>query len=350
MENAERKTMNNKNFNSAFSIINSQFNMGVWEVSFSSKAKNELCRLVKDKDCCCMAELSGIICFAGIIKNSSTENYLKINTENASVARRIFNLIKWSFGVHTTVRIKRNKSSKHMNSYSLFIMDSGNLNRILKGLKLLNTDQGYKNLLSFRIAPNITASECCTKAFIRGAFLGGGSITDPEKTYHLEFVTHHYLLSKDLCNLLNQFNLQAKTILRKSNYVIYFKGSENIVDILNIIGAHKSLMELENIRIIKEMRNNVNRVVNCETANLEKTVKASLKQIYSIEFIQNTLGLNKLPKSLQEIAKLRLEFKEASLKELGEMLHPPIGKSGVNHRLRKLQAIAENLQNKKNDV
>ncbi|MBZ4646614.1 MAG: cell division protein WhiA [Petroclostridium sp.] len=314
-------------------------------MSFSSRTKNELCRLEKDGNCCCIAELAGIICFAGIIKNGTDENYLKISTENASVARRVFNLTKWTFGVHTIINIKKNRSPKHMNSYSLYVKDKENLSRILKELRLISSGGDYENLICFRINNHMVDRECCKKAFIRGAFLGGGSITDPESTYHLELVTHHYLLSKDVCDLLGQFDLQAKTILRKSNYVIYFKGSENIVDFLNIIGAHKSLMELENIRIMKEMRNNVNRMVNCETANLEKTVNASLKQIQNIEFIQNTLGLEKLPAVLQEIARLRLEYKEASLKELGEMLHPPIGKSGVNHRLRKLQNIAENLQN-----
>ncbi|WHH60472.1 DNA-binding protein WhiA [Petroclostridium sp. X23] len=316
-------------------------------MSFSSKTKNELCRLPRQEDCCVRAELAGIICFSGIIRNPTGESYLRINTENASVARRIFNLVKWNFGVQTTIDIKGSKTGKHINNYYLYVHNQESLNNILSGLRLIKNDDVFKNLLAFRISEGLVQQDCCKKAFIRGAFLGGGSITDPEKTYHLEFVTNHYLLSKDVCKLLEYFSLNAKTILRKSNYVIYFKGSENIVDVLNIVGAHKSLMELENIRIIKEMRNNVNRMVNCETANMEKTINASLKQIESIELIKNTMGLDRLPQNMQEIAQLRLEYKEASLKELGEMLHPSIGKSGVNHRLRKLQRIADHLQSSK---
>jgi len=322
----------------------------VVEVSFSSKTKNELSTLPIEKQCDCIAELAGIICFAGVIGHDKEGCYLKINTENASVARRIFNLVKTAFHVHMEVKIKRHKMSKYTNSYSLYVRDEESLNLILCEVGLISGNMNYRDLVSYRINSGIIHSECCRKAFIRGAFLGSGSITDPEKTYHLEIVTHYYRLSKDLCALFEHFNLRAKSVIRKSNYVVYFKGSENIVDILNIMGAHKSLLELENIRIMKEMRNNVNRVVNCETANLEKTVDAAMKQISSIQLIEQHMGLNKLPKNLREIAELRMQYKEASLKELGERLNPPIGKSGVNHRLRKIIQIADNIQQGKNDL
>ncbi|NLY44189.1 MAG: DNA-binding protein WhiA [Clostridiaceae bacterium] len=314
-------------------------------MSFSSRTKNELCRLPRGSDCCCTAELMGIICFAGEVKQNKEEMILRVSTENASVARRFFSLVKWVFGVQAIVNIRKKKTPKHANSYNLYLKDRDTVEKVLLELGLVNSDTYAGNSVVFRINQEITAFNCCKRAFLRGAFLGGGSITDPEKSYHLELVTHHYLLNKDLYNILQEFGFDAKTVLRKSNYVTYFKGSENIVDFLNIIGAHKSLMALENIRIVKEMRNNVNRMVNCETANLEKTVSASVKQIDSIQFIDKTIGLGKLPKALQEIAQLRMEHREASLKELGEMLNPPIGKSGVNHRLRKLCNIAENIKN-----
>ncbi|MGE4283622.1 MAG: DNA-binding protein WhiA [Clostridia bacterium] len=316
-------------------------------MSFSSKMKSELCRLPNEKECCNKAELAGVICFSGALKGTISDPSFKINTENASVARRVFRLIKWNFGVLTTLNIKGYKTGRNTNSYNLYIRGQENLNNMFKGLGLIKDDEAFKNLLNYRISDELTIQDCCKRAFIRGAFLAGGSVIDPDKTYHLEIVTNHYLLSKDFCRLLECFGLSAKIVLRKSNYVIYFKGSENIVDFLNIIGAHKSLMELENIRIIKEMRNNVNRVINCETANMEKTINASLKQIQGIELIKNTLGLDGLPDNLKEIARIRLEAKEATLKELGEMLHPPVGKSGVNHRLRKLQKIADSLENRK---
>ncbi len=315
-------------------------------LSFSSKSKNELSRVKVKNRCCYYAELAGILLFSGVFKYSGENVLLKVNTENASVARRVFNLIKWCFDMHIQVSIRRNKSSKHMHSYALYIHEREKLECIFKGLKLIAKDSNFKSIINFRIHKDLIKYDCCQKAFIRGAYLGGGSIADPEKAYHFEFITRFYLLSKDFCELLSVFDLQPRVIMRKSNYVIYFKGSEYIVDLLNIIGAHKSLLQLENIRIMKEMRNNVNRVVNCETANLEKTVSASINQIQNIEYIEKNMGLDKLPERLQEMAILRLKYKEASLKELGDMLSTPVGKSGVNHRLRKLQQIAAELKNK----
>ncbi len=149
-----------------------------------------------------------------------------------------------------------------------------------------------------------------------------------------------------MCNLINEFGLNAKTIERKNNFVVYLKEGDQIVNLLNIIGAHSALLDLENIRIYKDMRNNINRIVNCETANLSKTINAAVRQIENIRYLESNYGLAKLSPSLREIAELRLKNPDASLRELGEMLEPPIGKSGVNHRLRKLDKIAEDLKNK----
>lgn len=183
------------------------------------------------------------------------------------------------------------------------------------------------------------------KAFIRNAFLASGSICDPQKAYHLEIVCHDRALADELCKVLKKFELMAKTVKRGNKEIVYFKEGENIADFLNIIGAHNSLLALENVRIYKDMLNNINRVVNCETANLEKTLNASVRQIENIKFIEKTIGLKKLPQKLREIAEIRLEYVDANLKELGEMLTPPLGKSGVNHRLKKLDKIAEDLKN-----
>jgi DNA-binding protein WhiA len=166
-------------------------------------------------------------------------------------------------------------------------------------------------------------------------------VSDPEKTYHLEIAVRHEDYARLVDSVINSYGLRSKVIQRKGNFVAYLKEGENIVDFLNIIGAHSALLKLENIRILKQMRNSVNRLVNCETANLDKTVNASVRQLSNIKFIQESIGLEKLPKSLQEIARLRMEHTEASLTELGAMLDPPLGKSGVNHRLRKLEKIAE---------
>ena len=200
--------------------------------------------------------------------------------------------------------------------------------------------------LSYGIEEQMVSSDENARAYIRGALLGGGSISNPEKAYHLEFVTHSEEYAKDLSKLVNRFGLNSKIIQRKNSYIVYIKEGEQIVDILNIVGAHTCLLELENIRIMKEMRNNVNRLVNCETANLSKTVNAAVRQVESIRLIQKEIGLQRLPKNLRDIAELRLNYPDESLKELGEMLDPPVGKSGVNHRLRKIEKIAEELRGK----
>ncbi|HEY4544175.1 MAG TPA: DNA-binding protein WhiA, partial [Tissierellaceae bacterium] len=168
--------------------------------------------------------------------------------------------------------------------------------------------------------------------------------SNPEKSYHLEFTTNNKEHSDNLCEIINSFNLSAKVVQRKENYVVYLKEGSQIVDLLNIIGAHQALLNFENVRVLKDMRNNVNRLVNCETANLSKTIDASMKQVENIKLIQDTKGLHTLPPKLREIAYLRLEYRDATLKEIGEMLDPPVSKSGVNHRFRNIEKIANNIK------
>ena len=183
--------------------------------------------------------------------------------------------------------------------------------------------------------------QCCKRAFLRGAYLCIGSMSDPGKSYHLEFDCIREERARLLQGLIAEFDIPAKIALRKKYYVVYMKEGSAICDMLNIMGAHVSLMGFENQRIVKEVRNSVNRKVNCETANITKTVNAAAAQVRDIMLIQETYGLGELPENLREIAQLRLEYQEATLQELGDLLTPPVGKSGVNHRLRKLSEIAE---------
>ena len=192
--------------------------------------------------------------------------------------------------------------------------------------------------------PALLKKTCCKRAFLRGAFLCVGSMSAPEKGYHLEFVCSSEEKAAQLQEVIHGFGIEAKIVLRKKYYVVYLKESEAIVDLLNVMEAHVALMNLENLRILKEMRNSINRRVNCETANINKTVSAAMKQISDIEYIRDTVGFESLPAGLAEIARVRLEKPEATLKELGEDLEPPVGKSGVNHRLRKLCEMAERLR------
>lgn len=310
-------------------------------MSFASEIKRELMKISDMPDCCASAELCAIICFAGNIVYSGGGMALRIVSENAVTARRCFSLLKRVFSVTSGIDTLKSKTGRGGFSYSLLVSDPDSVWAILSGLYLV--DDSYNNHVSFRINERIISSSCCKKAFVRGAFLGAGSTSNPKKAYHMEFVTHRLPLSRDFSKLLAGFGLSPKTIKRKSSYVIYFKNSEEISDILSIIGAHAALMRFVNIRIMKEKRNDVNRHVNCETANMDKTVDASLLQIKAIEAIQNGPGLDSLPSALFEVARLRLGNGEASLRDIGLMLNPPLSKSGVNHRFRKILEIADKL-------
>jgi DNA-binding protein WhiA len=268
---------------------------------------------------------------------------VKLSTENASIARMLFTLIKDIFDVSTRVAVRRNKQLKKNNNYSLYIdaQTYGEMVLLATGI-LSKTDEGTK--INYKLPHKLVKKPCCKKAYLRGVFLGGGSISDPEKTYHLELVTNNNEYAESIKKLINSYGLNAKVVNRKGNYVVYLKEGEQIVDFLNIIGAHKALLSLENVRIYKEVRNNVNRIVNCETANLSKIVNASMRQIHNIELVKHRIGFDNIPEGLAEIAELRLKYPDASLKELGELMDPTIGKSGINHRLRKLDEIAERIK------
>lgn len=315
-------------------------------MSFSQTAKNEICRIPDEENCCRMAELSALIKTSGTINLNGQHNIgFRITTESPAIARRIYSLIKSSFNVQPEVMVKKNNQLKKNNIFLVNVShDKGAMN-ILRACGIMNSAERGISII-YGIKKSLVSNECCRRAYVRGAFLGGGSVTNPEKTYHLEFVTHIEEHAEDLSALINTYGLNSKVINRKNSYVVYLKEGEQIVDLLNIIGAHSSLLDLENVRIYKEMRNNVNRLVNCETANLNKTVNAAVRQVECIKFIKRTTGLKKLPPNLRQIAEARLNNPDASLKELGEMFDPPIGKSGVNHRLRKLEQFAEELREK----
>ncbi len=313
------------------------------EVSFSFKVKSELSRHQEDPRHCMLAEMAGIMNMCGQITVIQQKVCVKVQTENAAVARKYFTLVKKTFNIDSEVLIRRNTQLKKNRVYILLVRGAHQVEKLLTATGLIYTHE-HKIYVANRIYPLIVQSTCCKRAYIRGAFLGGGSLSDPEKTYHLEFVNPAYDHSVELQQLINTFGMDAKIVERKKHFVVYLKEGEQIVDLLNIMGAHMALMDLENIRILKDMRNNVNRIVNCETANLNKTVSASVKQMEDIRYIHDTVGIQYLPDVLRETTQMRIQFPEVSLKELGSMLNPPVGKSGVNHRLRKISMIVENLR------
>ncbi|MBC8061558.1 MAG: DNA-binding protein WhiA [Clostridiaceae bacterium] len=313
-------------------------------MSFSAKVKSEVCRigdLTKEE---AVATLAAIMKVSGTLGVTNRKINFRVVTENAAIARLVFKLLKEYFGIHTRIMVKKSNSLKKNNAYVIIITEDLKVKELLIELSIFKDDEDVISL-NYSIPDSIFNNENHKRAYIRGAFLGGGSISNPEKTYHLEFVTHNDEYALKLSSLINSYGLTSKVIQRKNSYVVYLKEGEQIVDLLNIIGAHTNLLYLENVRIMKEMRNNVNRLVNCETANLGKTVNASVRQIESIRLIESEIGLQRLPKNLREIAELRLKYPEESLKELGEILEPPVGKSGVNHRLRRIEKIAEELKN-----
>jgi len=309
-------------------------------MSFSLVTKNELARVVGPLPCCKTAELAALVKMDGSLQISGRKISLNIINHNAAVARKVFKLSKELFGLQTEVLVKKKVRLRKNNVYVVRIPPQENLQRMLLQLGMLKVNGTLRENMLYELV----RKECCRRSYLRGVFLGGGSVNSPGGTYHMEIITSNSKHAEDICGLLQKFGLPARISARKNWYVVYLKESEQIVECLNIMGAHTALLEFENTRIYKEMRNQVNRLVNCETANLNKTVNASLRQVENIRYIAMTVGINKLPRSLREVAELRISYPDASLKELGEMMNPKLGKSGVNHRLRKLDEIAEKLR------
>lgn len=342
-------------------------------MSFSSEVKEELSLQTDSARHCQIAELTAIITMCGRVSISTRDRvYVKILTENLYVARKYSALLWKIFHIQGEVCVKqrllpgknrpRAKAADEPEAPVPAGKDEmGESGRILShmyGMAVQKHEDAMRILQAARlVTPRMEAAEticladslivqksCCRRAFIRGAFLVSGSISDPAKFYHFEIACAAQAKAAQLKELLRGFELDAKIVRRKAQYVVYIKEGAQIVDVLNVMGAYRALMNLENIRIVREMRNTVNRKVNCETANIHKTVSAAVRQIEDIEYLRKQAGLETLPPMLAEIAALRLEQPEATLKELGQMLTPPVGKSGVNHRLRKLSELAEKLR------
>lgn len=287
-------------------------------MSFSGEVKEELARNISPARHCQIAELAAILSFCGQYGRDADGNYtLGFQTENAAVVRKGFTLLKKTYNIDTDVPLTEERMQG-------LLQKTGNPEEPVSALLVKNA--------------------CCQRAFLRGAFLSIGSMSDPAKGYHLEFDCSDAAKAKQLQQLIAGFDIESRIILRKKYHVVYLKEGSGIVDLLNVCGAPVSLMNLENLRILKEMRNSVNRRVNCETANIAKTVNAAARQVEDIEYLKLHYGFQNLSDSLREMAEIRLENPDAPLKELGELFQPPIGKSGVNHRLRKLSELAEKIR------
>lgn len=304
--------------------------------SYSTDVKNELARLTGDHQCCHVAELASLMRMGGTMLIGGNKNLgISFTTENAAIARKVLTFIKSGFQLKTEVMVTRARRLKKNNSYLIRVVPSPLVTNLLTVLGIIRDD----NLNAGRDS-GILRKVCCRRSYLRGAFLGGGSVNRPEGEYHLELVTGNYDFAKMLVSLMKNFSLPVRQTDRKNDYVVYLKDGDAITSFLRIIGAGNALMAFENVRVVKDVRNQVNRLVNCETANLQKTVNAAFRQVERIKWIDRLLGLEKLPPNLQEVAKLRLAYPEATLQELVDALGGRVGKSGINHRLRKLERLA----------
>lgn len=317
-------------------------------MSFSGMVKEELSKQQSAARHCRVAELAAILNTCGRLDElENNKKTLRIQTENVAVARKCFTLLRKTFNIETVIFIRENHSMKRGKVYSVEVSQEDQIREVLQATKI-HTD-GLDGEL--RISNTLVIQKnCCKRAFIRGAFLASGSISDPEKGYHFEIVCADQEKAQRLQEIIGSFQIDAKIVQRKKSYVVYIKEGSQIVDLLAIMEANVALMNLENIRILKEVRNSVNRKFNCEMANINKTVSAAIKQKEDIELIARTVGFESLNEGLAQVAELRLQYPEASLKELGMMLDPQVGKSGVNHRLKKLSVLADKLRENEEEL
>ena len=312
-------------------------------MSFSGSVKEELLGCIDNARHCRIAEVAAVLAFDGeIVRLPSGEIDLRVSSENESLVRKYFTLLEKTFTMRNSVSID-DRITKKNNRFVVELEEPESTVKILQAVKLFGNDR-TPQVSDALVNQMVVQRNCCRRAFIRGAFLCAGSISDPEKFYHFEIVCGSKAKAVQLMELIQSFEVDAKIVQRKKYYVVYVKEGAQIVELLGIMGAGVSLMNLENVRILKDMRNTVNRKVNCETANINKTVNAAVKQVEDILYIRDTAGLDSLPENLEETALLRLEYPQASLKELGALLSTPVGKSGINHRLRKICSIANELR------
>lgn len=313
-------------------------------MTFSANMKTELARSSPDKKCCQLAEIAGFVRMAGTVKLSGNgRTDLLLATENGEIARLYMQRLENYFEIRPALAATPNPLQKQGTAYELLISSADNAEQILRETGILRVREGC-NYFPNDISSDLIRAKCCKRAYLRGAFVGAGTISNPKKGYHLELICNSEALAGDFRRLINSLGFKAKIGRRKSNYFVYLKEGEQISDFMALLGAHTHVMAFENVRIVREMRNKTNRIINCESANLDKVVDSAARQMEQIRQIERHTGIDNLPDKLREIAYLRLDHPEATLAELGELADPPLAKSGVHHRLRKLGELAARLE------
>ena len=313
-------------------------------MSLATEVKNELARIEPGKKCCQLSEIAGFLRVAGSIGLAGRGKFkIVITTENPAIVRHYKKLIQEYFGIETTLDIGESDFSGKTKTYNINIDSENRSEQILRETGILLVREG-NNYISDGIYEGIVKNKCCKKAYIRGVFMGAGTMSNPEKAYHLEFVCRTEAFASDLRKLINSFrDLEAKQYKRGKHYIVYMKKADYIADTLGIMGADSHSLKVETTWVGKAMRNKVNRMANCDNANVDKMVEASMKQAAAIDKIKNTKGLEWLPEKLREAARLRMENPDISLAALGELCDPPLKKSGINGRLKKIEELADKL-------
>ena len=308
-------------------------------MSFASETKKELTQVETDNSSL-KAEVSALIRMNGTLSFANRQLSVDVQTENAAIARRLYTNIKRLYNLNVELLVRKKMRLKKNNVYICRVREGAR--ELLADLQIVSESFEFNHTISKTLIPHNSQK----RAYLRGAFLAGGSVNNPEtSSYHLEVYSLYKEHGEALADLMNHYDLNAKTIERKKGYVTYLKEAEKISDFLSLVGAHQAMLKFEDVRIVRDMRNSVNRIVNCETANLNKTIGAALRQVDNIRYIDNAIGLDQLPEKLREIARLRVEYQDVTLKELGEMVSTgAVSKSGVNHRLRKIDEIADALR------
>lgn len=308
--------------------------------SFASIVKKELTQLEVHPEHA-KAELSALIRMNGSLTLMAHRFVLNIQTENPAIARRIYSLIRQVY--HHEANLVVHRKMKLKKNYQYIVRLTEGVNDILSDLAILDPTT---MAISTTVPASVLKEPQRMRSYLRGAFLASGSVNNPETSrYHLEIYSLYADHNPGILKMMNHFHLNARTVERRSGYIVYLKEAEKIADFLQVIGATNAMLKFEDIRIVRDMRNSVNRLVNCETANMNKTIDAAQKQIENINYLKDHVGLDNLPTKLREIAVLRLAHPDVSLQELGAMVPGgTISKSGVNHRLRKLNQIAEGYQ------
>jgi cell division protein WhiA len=307
-------------------------------VSFTAEVKDELSRIEPKRPCCLKAELAALVRIEGTLHISGPGRYrLEIATETAPVARAVIKLLHGVYSLKTELTVRRSVLHK-TNNYLITVPTQPRLPAALSELGILG-DDGF----SLGIDPGLVKRDCCAISYLRGAFLGGGFVADPHGDFHFELTAETEQLAEDLVGLMARFDIEARLAKRRGTFAVYLKGAEPIVTFLALVGAHRALLRTEDVRIVKSLRNDVNRLVNAEIANQQKASDAAISQIEAINALAAGPGLDNLPPALRELAELRLANPEVSLRELGELADPPLTKSAVYHRVRRIEELAEEM-------